>query len=422
MFEKILKEILPSNEERVRAEKILKDFIEKLSPRLKKFNAKLVVGGSFAKDTWLRNNFDIDMFVKFPKGSENISDLLEKALKEANLSYSRIHASRDYFRVKFNEYCFELVPVIDVKDISEITHVTDASPFHVDYVISKIKERPELKNEIRVAKYFFKKWGIYGAETSVGGFSGYALELLIIYYGSFERLIREASRWRPKVFIDVEGHYKSFGDAIKALGKDKTRSPIILVDPVDPNRNAASSVTIDAFSKLVLRSRELIENKRLLRERNLPELVTNGTALIEFYPRIRVERDICGAIKDVYIVKAQKLMEFIEKKLKSKGFQIIYSEFSRENFSFRFLVYPKVLPELEVREGPPAWIKENVDKFLSKWNPEVTFVKNGRIFAIIRREKTSIEEVIDEIINESWNLLEEKYGLELLEFRVLDEN
>ena len=44
-----------------------------------------------------------------------------------------------------------------------------------------------LKGEVRILKKFFLHIGVYGAEIAKEGFSGYVSEVLISYFGSFEK-------------------------------------------------------------------------------------------------------------------------------------------------------------------------------------------------------------------------------------------
>ena len=80
----------------------------------------------------------------------------------------------------------------------------------------------DLDNEIRLTKQFLKAVGAYGANSAIGGFSGYLVEILCIKYKGFLNLIKEISQWKPPVIID------------KMRTPD---SPIMLCDPVDKNRN-----------------------------------------------------------------------------------------------------------------------------------------------------------------------------------------
>jgi tRNA nucleotidyltransferase (CCA-adding enzyme) len=71
-------------------------------------------------------------------------------------------------------------------------------------------------------------------KVKVEGFSGYLLELLILFYGDFISLVRNTADWRPPAFINTERI------ASKREIPKKFDSSLKVIDPVDPNRNVAS--------------------------------------------------------------------------------------------------------------------------------------------------------------------------------------
>lgn len=243
---KILEEILPSEKEKQRIEVILKSFISKFK-KIK--DVKFVIGGSYAKNTWLPENVDIDIFVKFnykKYQNKDISKELKKILSKQDKNIKTIHGSRDYFQIKHKDITLEIVPVLNISKHSQAKNVMDVSPLHIEYV--KKNTNKKLQNQIRILKQFCKANELYGAESYIKGFSGYVLEILIIYYKSFNNLLKAAKRWRSKTIIDPSKFYKSKEELLSLLNKSKTESPLILIDPVQPNRNAAAALSKDRKS------------------------------------------------------------------------------------------------------------------------------------------------------------------------------
>src|SRR3989344_5641158 len=154
----ILKKIKPTKTEEELLKKKINSFLRVMK------GVKSVIGGSVAKGTWLKNNYDVDVFVKF-RNNNNLSNRLEKILKARFDNIERIHGSRDYFQVHFMGLNFEVIPILDIK-----------------------KNSNGLEDDVRLAKYFCKIQEVYGAETYIKGFSGYVLEILIIKYGGFINL------------------------------------------------------------------------------------------------------------------------------------------------------------------------------------------------------------------------------------------
>ena len=79
-LKKVLSEIKPSKKEADEVSSIAKSFLSSLNSALisKKITAKAVFGGSFAKNSWISGDFDVDIFVKFDLKYKNkdLSSLL----------------------------------------------------------------------------------------------------------------------------------------------------------------------------------------------------------------------------------------------------------------------------------------------------------------------------------------------------------
>ena len=236
----VLARISPSLEEK----KKLNDIAEAMLSKIKIKNALPTLGGSVAKNTWLKGNHDIDIYVKFdPKYYEgkDISKILKQSLKNIKKK-DKVHGSRDYFQIMQETYTIELVPILDIKKVSQAINITDVSPFHVKWV----KKHKSLCDEMRLTKAFCKANKIYGAESYIKGFSGYVLEILTVYYESFNKLIKAVSKWDSNLIIDIEKHYKE-KNIIKELNQSKTKSPLILIDPVQKERNASAGLSKEKF-------------------------------------------------------------------------------------------------------------------------------------------------------------------------------
>ena len=73
MLKTVLDSIKPSKEEEKQVKKVVGAFLDKLNKNLK--DAKAVLGGSGAKNTWLKGSHDIDVFVQF-KSPKDISSVI----------------------------------------------------------------------------------------------------------------------------------------------------------------------------------------------------------------------------------------------------------------------------------------------------------------------------------------------------------
>ena len=106
VLKQVLNEIKPSEEEAKKVMSKVDAFIKKIKIK----DAEVFLGGSGAKGTWLKNTFDIDVFVRFDfekYKDKDISQILEKTLKP--FKPEKLHGSRDYFQVNKEDFTYEIV-------------------------------------------------------------------------------------------------------------------------------------------------------------------------------------------------------------------------------------------------------------------------------------------------------------------------
>ncbi len=366
-------------------EKRSKEFIAKLKDEIakSKTDADLFIGGSFAKGTLLKaDNYDVDIFVRFDKKYENLSDRLERFLNAAcmklNLNVERVHGSRDYFIIRDKRMSgyFEVIPVNKISSPKEEKNVTDLTYFHGPYVKKRIKG---FEDQVRVAKKFMKAQEVYGAETYVKGFSGYTVELLIIKYKSFVKMLKELIKVKgdKRLVIDIEKKYKNSNDVFIQLNEAKIHSPVILIDPTYKERNALAALSHDTFIKFQESARAFLKspsskffqreeiNFNKLREKNKDNFIS-----------IHIQTDKQAG--DIAGTKLKKFFELVAREVK-KNFILkdSYFNYSGGNTGEGYLI-AKPKKEL-VRIGPPLHMKKAVQSFKNKHAN--TFEKNKHIHA-----------------------------------------
>jgi tRNA nucleotidyltransferase (CCA-adding enzyme) len=262
---------IPTKAEQAKVTVLVREIIQKVSSEVKKqkLAAKIIVGGSVAKGTWLPGISDIDFFIifnyeQFSDRSTEISDFAEKVLLKTFPKLHRLRGSRDYFSTSHKGYNFEFVPVLDITqthttslrnrkigDFSisreqQARNITDFSPLHIQYVAKNAK----IKDDVRLVKQFMKAAGVYGAESYIAGFSGHVADLLVAYCGTFERFVKNVASWQGKVIIDLSKKYKNKKEILQLLNPSKKTGPLILIDPVEPERNAAAALGKEKFDLL----------------------------------------------------------------------------------------------------------------------------------------------------------------------------
>lgn len=359
-------------------------------------NAEVVVGGSYAKNTCLKH-YDIDIFVRFAKNPD--SDLLEVILKNCFNSVIRLHGSRDYFQVKYKGKNIEIVPVLKIKKAEQAKNVTDVSFLHTEWVKKHLK-KPE---EVKLAKLFTKANNVYGAESYINGFSGYILEILICKHRSFGNMVKAVSKWKPKVFIDIAKYYKNKSQAIKKLNTAKTQSPIIIIDPVQMDRNAAASVSIETFSKFVLAAKKYVENPNIGLFKKTPfSLSKIKKEAKRFNTRFVVlEFEHLKGNPDIVNTKALKVFRYISKQLQLNKFEVFKAGHSLENGRFWFMIHPLRLPVHEKMIGPRIWANEaNLKKFISKYKS--VFLEEDHLAAVRKRKFVDAKDLVKALVKEDY--------------------
>ncbi|MEK6937274.1 MAG: CCA tRNA nucleotidyltransferase [Nanoarchaeota archaeon] len=379
----VINRIKPTEEEKGNVEKLIKEIFSKLC-KIK--SVKFVLGGSISKDTWLRGNKEIDVFAKFNCSKfkeKDISVFLAKELRKY-FKVKLVHGSRDYYHVNFKGFTFEIVPILDIKNAKDAQNVTDLSPLHINF----IRKYPKLKDEIRLLKMFCKANSLYGAESYISGFSGYALEVLTIYYKSFKNVLKNAVKWKEKTCIDV---LKKVKDPLEELNKSKIVSPLIVIDPVDKTRNITASLSNENFNKFISLCKEYLinQNEKFFIFRS--EIPKNSFVL-----KVKA----LSGKRDVVNGKIVKAMNFVLNELERNGFNVISKEYVWEKEIFWFKVKNEKLERIEIKKGPPENLTDNVKEFKKKYKK--VFLKKGVYYAEEKRKFTDVNVLLRKLIKEKY--------------------
>jgi len=360
----------------------------------REIDAHAVGGGSVAKGTYLPLDHDVDIFVRFSFSfadlEEQLPELLSRVLKP--FSPKRLHGSRDYFQFSYEGYDFEVIPVLAVDDASMAKNVTDMSPLHVDY----FRLRGEgLEEEVRLTKQFCKSAGVYGAESYIRGFSGHVIDLLIIHYRSFHALVRAAASWKSPVIIDIETHHK---DPLSHLN-DAKLSPLVLIDPVQPDRNAAAALSVEQFAAFIDRSKAFLKNpsenffvvEQFRKDLTLSRLKEHPGSGV--WVQVVVHDDK----KDIAGARVRKAFERVMKAVREAGFSVVEDgwHFSLEESAFWVCVSQVELSESYERQGPPVSQHVSAERF--RQTHEAVSERDGRLHAAIARSERTLVEVASRV-------------------------
>lgn len=313
---------------------------------------EVVLGGSFSKGTWLPDLADIDVMVKFeettPRG--RFTDVARRVGFEALSGFDPYvrYAEHPFVEAQVRGTKINVVPCFDVRD-GKWQSAADRTPHHTRFMRENLSA--SMKNEVRLLKLFIKSGSLYGAEISKQGFSGYLTEVLVWHFGSFEGVVRQLAGIRRGTVI---------GDAGRRF-----ETPIVVVDPVDPNRNLAAAVSGENIGRLILRCRAFLTRPSLSffsdrGGRFRPEIL-KSCVTVRFRYRARSPDMIWGQLR--------RAASALSAQLGQGGFTVIRSGALTDecgHAALFFLLKSEQISEYRVREGPDLFYAEDTRRFAEK--------------------------------------------------------
>ncbi|MBR9692333.1 CCA tRNA nucleotidyltransferase [Candidatus Woesearchaeota archaeon] len=408
ILDKVLERIKPDAEQVSEATA----FVSQLNKRLKWAALKAIaeVGGSTAKGTFLKGDHDVDIFVRFDRETyrelnDRLSDLLETVLPKKAV---RVHGSRDYYQIVHDGLTYEIVPVLKVSKPGQALNVTDMSPLHVKYIAKHLKKQPALADQIRLAKQFCKAIKVYGAESYINGFSGHVLDLLTLKYGSFERLLTAASGWGERLVIDPERHHKK---AEFSIDENKQLGPMLIVDPVQPERNAAAALSFEKYERFKDAARVFLEQPAL--KYFTVEPLTAGRITKEYERRkpdfkektklFIVEAVALEGKTDIVATKLLKLHMYLVRQLDLLDFTVIDNgfEFERGKSLSYIVVHDERLDARKEARGPPTSAKKDMANFKKKHGRNA-YERGKRLYVKIKRPYTTPLQALKGLLKEEY--------------------
>ena len=321
-------------------------------------------GGSYAKGTWTPEKIDVDVFIKLKKS------ISEKKFVELGkkIGFNALKKYKPY--VRYSEHPFvealigdtlvNVVPCYDVKN-GEWKSAADRSTFHTEFMNEKLTG--QMKNDTSLLKCMMKANGVYGAEIASQGFSGYVTEVLVYYFGSFTNVIKEISKIKKNSRIGQSPR--------------KFDSPVVIIDPIDANRNLGAAISMENLGKFILLSRAFLKKPALSFFKNkkiipsLQKTLEKNTMVILFTYKNRSEDIIFGQIK--------RAANSLESQLAQEGFRVLRNDaiiYDEGKAAIFVLLEDVLLNKNQIKTGPELFEDKFSEKFI-----EVN-VKNSKLMWI----------------------------------------
>jgi len=391
-------------------------------------------GSTGEKQTQLRDAADIDLFVGLKPDDYSeiltlpaterhraldvtLDDIVEKwfipAVQDLDVhDAQKTFSQHPYLSLKMDGLDVDILCCFDISQAEIMSNgpitAIDRTVHHSRHIASTLTEK--MREDVRLLKSFVRASHAYGDTCAVGrmGFTGYALELLVVASGSLDGALKTLNA------LDQAPH-DPLSRSLKQLKKIPTfRDDIIfIIDPVDTGRNVASSFSPRAYRWLKkriqeMRSAEKAGNHKAVMDAFLERPIPTGTLPDWLAPHaLAYEFASDGSVH--YTVLRDKLYRLARKvaaqlKRERTGesrFGNILTEvyFEDVTFSIGFLIESPTAEESYERRGPPAELAEGAREF-RRTHKEAS-ERCGFLWTIEKREWTNAFALADNILGRS---------------------
>ncbi len=437
IFNQILIDICPKPEEIYAINEIVdvtKTLLENSARELKiDYTIIEPQGSTGIKQTQLRNDFDIDIFIglnynlyedkfkglsktKLKKESKKeflklcnewiIKALILKEYKEHRLLY----AEHPYVTVDFIDLDKNLKIKLDIVLYFDLTlefikkngiiTAVDRSPWHGRFVRDNLSKKQ--KDDVRLLKQFFKSCHCYGDKSAAGkmGFIGYSAELLIYHFKSIENVFNNFKNL-PSTPLD---YFKRNKKELRNIPHFKDEF-LIITDPVDSNRNVASAISERAYNFCNHRIKQFLKTPEtsFFKITPIPEMDLAEIDQYYFIMEIRnTDPNVHYTInRDKLYLLGEQIISNGEKEFTGEerfGTIIFEVYFKNDLAEFNIAIYcsKPIISDAYARRGPP--IEDNLhSKRFKQKNPDY-YEKEGFLWVKTERKHVNFIDFLIEFI------------------------
>ena len=345
---------IPTEREKEKIKKISESALQLVKEQAAKYPEVIGVelGGSYAKGTWLSGKVDLDIFVKLKKDTDE--KRFEVVGKE--IGFNSLRKFKPYVRYSEHPYVeaiigdtrVNVVPCYDV-EAGQWKSAADRSSFHTRYILQSLDQSK--KDEVRLLKKFLIGIGIYGAEIAKEGFGGYVAEVLVQHYGSFLGVLEAASNFTQHQVI---------GNPTK-----KFETALIIIDPVDSNRNLGTAISAESVGKFILASRNFLKKPSLsffrVKPRQLNRKNLQNTIIVRFNYKKRSPDIVWGQIK--------RASNAVSGQLRLAGFEVLRSSSvtdEKSEAALLFLLRSLKIEKHMIKKGPDIFKRKESENYIVK--------------------------------------------------------
>jgi len=381
---------IPNYRQRKKVDKIASQVFSLVNNEAEKQKSIVSVhfGGSYAKETWTPEKIDIDIFVKFKTTTTEKN--FEKIGRK--IGFDSLKKFKPY--VRYSEHPFveanidgvgvNVVPCYDVKK-GTWKSAADRSTFHTEFMSEKLSG--QMKDDIRILKCFLNINKMYGAEIARQGFSGYVCEVLVYYLGSFENVLKKMTKLQKNEMI---------GESPR-----KFESPMVIIDPIDRNRNLGAAISMDNVTNFILVARNFLKKNSIsyFKEKNkvsIPKEFAKNILVIQFIYKKRSDDIIYGQIK--------RATNSIESQMNKEGFNVLRNDslaYDENVAGLIFLLESITISKNEIRTGPEVFSSDFSSKFIninSKKSKLMWTDRGGKLQSLQTRRYQNAKSFLNDLI------------------------
>ncbi|MHA2059805.1 MAG: hypothetical protein ACW976_03410 [Candidatus Ranarchaeia archaeon] len=390
-YSKVLAKITPTQEEQKILSEATQYLIEISSNSSFGFPLQSIMPcGSIAKGTNLGNIADIDLFAILNTTDKRLLDQYARVVgarvtKHLHTKLEIAFADNPYalfsFQYKNNRIPVNLVPTIHVSEKIPLKRALSLSgmartPLHTEYAKTKLQG---FQGDIRLLKYFSQQKRIYG----IFGLTGWLCELLVLHYGSFEKTLEAISQWSSPI-IDL-----TQTNSVNELKRKFSSSLVIILDPIDPDRNAAAGIQGFMGQLMYQRLKRVASHALNNSSSTFVQLQPCGNVIIKLQktPKYMIETTAASLVGGFVNKLAHSLLQYNYKvedawlDLNSDHPQVIIQFNTTSN------------PTVKI-QGPPISMKEPSQTFLKRHKDTTPFKEDNRWWVIVESKYPQIKDAI----------------------------
>ncbi len=435
IFNQVLDTIIPTSEELELIDGIIKKLKRLLKEQASKLNLEFTriepQGSTGIKQTQLKNDFDIDLFIGLdynlfkPKYNGLSKNKLKKESKKdflslcnnwilQSLTLDEFHNPRllyaehpyvtvdyilDDIKVKIDIVLYFDLDLEFIKKNGPITAV-DRSPWHGCFIRDELNS--DQKNDVRLLKQFFKSCHSYGDKSAVGkvGFIGYSAELLIYYFHNLKNLFENFNKLYKKPLDYYNRNEKELSKIVHFQ-----LDYLIIIDPIDKNRNVGSAISEKAYKYCNQKVSEFLKHPSpdFFKIKPIPE-INLANKDDPFLSRIYIIELQNTNLKIHYTINRDKLYS-LGKSIKANGekefshvdrfgkivFEV-YFEDEKNQYNLAIFCEKPYISKTYIRKGPPITEEKHTVNFKRK-NPEY-FEKDGYLWVETMRDYSNFSDFL----------------------------